>query len=104
MSKRLAKFGLGFVFFLVVFFGSIALRDRSYEQFLQSNKGRVTVGMSEAEVIAILGRPTSKAMTDSPAIEWCYGSNTWELWDRPEVYCGSVGLSMSPNGHVVRAP
>lgn len=41
---------------------------------IQAKKGRITIGMSEAEVISILGEPTSKALIDIPRLYWCYGS------------------------------
>ncbi|MEQ1607087.1 MAG: hypothetical protein ABL999_19655, partial [Pyrinomonadaceae bacterium] len=44
--------------------------------------------MSEAEVISILGEPTSKAMSDTPGLYWCCGNDTLEQWDDGDVYCG----------------
>ena len=64
----------------------------------------VTIGMSEAEVISILGEPTSKATIDTPGLYWCYGRETRADWERSDVYCRNTALQMSPDGHVVELP
>jgi hypothetical protein len=48
--------------------------------------------MSEAEVIAILGEPASRAIIDTPGLYWCYGSDRWKQWEPGDVYCGSTAL------------
>jgi hypothetical protein len=101
---KLGKIMLGLAFFFGAFEGSVLLRDRLYERQLQTNKSRIKAGMSEAEVIAILGQPTSKHMSDIPGLYWCYGSDTSDSWDYEGVYCGTVGIEMSPGGRVVREP
>ena len=60
--------------------------------------------MPEAEVIAILGEPTSKAMTDTPGLYWCYGSDSWKQWELGDEYCGTTALQMSRDGNVVELP
>jgi len=45
---------------------------------------KITMGMSEAEVISIPGGPASKAMIDTPGLCWCYGSDSWK-WGLGEV-------------------
>jgi hypothetical protein len=59
---------VGFLVLFACFLVFIAVRDGRREDRLQANKGRITVGMSEAEVISILGEPTSKAMSDTPGL------------------------------------
>ncbi len=104
MVKKIVKIAIGLILLIVCFVGSIAVRDRWRENHLQANKGKITVGMSEAEVISILGEPTSKHMSDIPGLYWCYGSDTWREWAYNDEYCGNTLLEMSSGGRVVRAP
>ncbi|MBK6590368.1 MAG: hypothetical protein IPG22_18970 [Acidobacteria bacterium] len=67
MLIKVAKIIIGFLLLIACFFGFIDARDRWREDHIQANKSRGTIGMSEAEVISILGEPTSRAMIDTPA-------------------------------------
>lgn len=60
--------------------------------------------MSEAEVISILGEPTSKAMIDTPGLLLVLGGDTSNPWELGGIYCGSTALQMSRDGHVVGLP
>ena len=104
MVKRIAKIAVGLCLLIAAFVGVIAVRDSWRESDLQANKARIKVGMSEAEVIAILGEPTSKHMSDIPGLYWCYSSDTWQEWELGDVHCGTMMLEMSREGHVVRPP
>ncbi|MFT3745789.1 MAG: hypothetical protein QM785_16050 [Pyrinomonadaceae bacterium] len=104
MLKAVSKVIIVVLLLIACFFGFIYVRDRWREDHIQANKGSITIGMPEAEVIAILGEPTSKAMIDTPGLYWCYGSDTWEQWELGDVYCGSTALQMSLDGHVVELP
>jgi hypothetical protein len=59
--------------------------------------------MSGEEVISLLGRPTSKAISDISGEYWCYGSSSWMDPDK-DSYCGNVLIEMSRDGHVVKTP
>lgn len=104
MIRAIAKIAIGLSLLLAAFFGGIAVRDNWRERHLQANHARITVGMSEAEVIAILGEPTSKHMSDIPGLYWCYSSDTWQEWELGDVHCGTMMLEMGSDGHVVRPP
>ena len=104
MLKAAAKIIIGFLLLIACFFGFIDARDRWREDHIQANKGKITIGMSEAEVIAIPGEPTSRAMIDTPGLYWCYGSDSWKQWELGDVYCGTTALQMSRDGHVVDLP
>ena len=101
MLKRIVKILSGLVLIGAAFIGSVVYRDYSYENFLQANKGRIKSGMTSSEVVAILGEPTSKHMTDGPGAYWCYGSSTLEAWQYGDVYCGSVGFEMTDYDGIV---
>ena len=99
---KIGKLFVGVLLFVTVFLSSVAIRDFLYERYIQTNAKRIQLGMSEAEVIAILGKPTSKAMSDSPGLYWCYGSSSWT--EEGDSYCGSISLHMSDDGHVLQTP
>ena len=104
MAKTVAKIVMGLGLVIAAFIAFIAIRDSWRESHLQANHARIKIGMSEAEVIAILGEPTSKHISDIPGLYWCYSSDTWQQWEFGEVHCGSMMLEMSRDGHVVSPP
>lgn len=91
---------------MAAFLGSVEVRDQVYERSLKANVHRIQAGMSAANVVSILGEPTSKNISDIPGVYWCYGSSTWDRWSYGEVYCGEIIFEMSDHrgGHVVSPP
>jgi hypothetical protein len=102
--KTAGRIGAGVLILVVTFIVGVLIHDYLYERFLQENKGRIKAGMSEAEVISILGEPTGKSMIDQPGSYWCYGSSTWDRWSYGDVYCGSVGFTMTDTKGVESPP
>jgi hypothetical protein len=92
---------------LSIFIAAVNIRDYIYEAHIRANIGRITVGMPAKEVISILGKPTSRAISDIPGEYWCYGSDSW-MANETEEYCGSILIEMSSvnedQAHVVKAP
>lgn len=66
---------------IACFFGLIDARDRWRDDHIQANKGKITIGISEAEVIAIPGEPASNSMSNIPGLSWCCGSDFWKRWE-----------------------
>src|SRR6185369_8891365 len=77
------------ILLIASFFGAVFVRDYLYEEWLKSNITRIHVGMTDQEVINILGKPTTMHMSDEPGEIWCYGSDSFS--DNPE-YCGKGGF------------
>ena len=97
---------VGLIIFLICFTSSVKLRDHFYEQSLINNIQKIKVGMSEDEVIKILGKPSSREMSDIPGEYWCYDTDsigrTFDV--QSEVRCGHLLLEMSSprNSRVVK--
>lgn len=89
---------VGFVLFIGIFLGSVKIHDRYHEYWLKETIKGVRPGMTDFEVIRILGKPTSRHMSDIPGEYWCYGSDSF---NDSEDYCGKVMLEMGPGKHVV---
>ena len=88
------------VFGLCVAFsiGGIKAYDRYLEAWNLENISRIQPGMTDAEVIDILGKPTIRKMSDIPGEYWCFGSDTFAF---QESYRGSVMIEMSRDKRVV---
>jgi hypothetical protein len=89
---------LGLTIFCLTFLGSVHVRDSYHEEWLKTNILQVQPGMTEREVIQILGKPTSYHMSDEPGTNWCYGSDSFNTY---EAYCGKVALLMGSNNRVI---
>ncbi len=83
--------------FVSTFLSGVTIRDAYQERWLKKNVKLIHPGMTDQEVIAILGRPTSRHMSDIPGDYWCWGSDSFS--DNPD-YCGKVTLQMGPTGIV----
>jgi hypothetical protein len=75
MKKKFIFAIVGLLIFVVCFISSIRIRDYFYEKNLRENIHKVKVGMTEKEVVEILGEPTLKQMSDGP-VYWCYETDT----------------------------
>lgn len=101
--KRLLFF-LSCIFVLVgCFIGSLALYGAYLDSQLRQNIHKVNVGMSEDEVIQILGKPTDRVMSDIPGTYWCYRTDLVHrlIDDNPDTE-GYLVLEMGSNGKVVK--
>ena len=86
---------LGLALLSLTFVVGVIVRDVLHERQLKENVKEIRVGMTESDVINILGSPTSRRMSDIPGIYWCYGTDSFQ--DREE-YCGKVEIEMSSLG------
>ncbi len=84
MKKKLIISIAGFLIFLFCFFASVLVRDYFNEISLRTNIHRIKVGMSEKEVIQILGKPSDKVMSDVPGLYWTYQTNSFNYHDNPD--------------------
>lgn len=104
MSRKIILALTGFIIFLACFTASVKVRDYFYEQSLRTNIKLIKVGMSEAEVIGILGEPTDKQMSDIPGRYWCYETDTFaRALDDTQNRLGRLLLQMSRDGKVVKS-
>ncbi len=99
LVKLILKCTVGFLLFLTTFVGSVEIRDRAYEAWVKNQVARVVPGMTDKQVISIIGKPTSYHMSDEPGSYWCYGSNSFNSY---EEYCGKVMLLMGTDNRVIR--
>lgn len=97
---------LGLIIFLICFIASVKVRDYSYKQKLKTNLSRVSIGMTDKEVIQLLGRPNHVWSEDSPQVSWCYDTDSisHSLEAQPDIECGNMLLKMSSSkeGKVVK--
>ena len=89
---------LGIAILISTFVAGVLVQDYARERYLKANIDRIQPGMTSAEVIAILGPPTSKHMSDIEGLYWCFGSDSFETHAE---YCGTVSIEMSRGGRVV---
>jgi hypothetical protein len=97
MKRRFILISVGFFIFLACFLTSIELHDYFLKVQLRDNAREIRVGMSEQEVIQILGLPNHRWSEDSPASAWCYDTDTisHSLEEQPDIECGNMVLKMS---------
>ena len=85
---------MGLMLLATTFLGGVIIRDRLHAKWLKQNVNRIQLGMSEAEVIGILGSPVNRHMTDGPGEIWCYTTDSFDDYDEN---CGPVAIDMSPS-------
>lgn len=62
------------------FTSGVLITDGISEYQLRKNIKQISAGMTDKEVTAILGRPTSKSMSDiGPACYWVYKTDTFNV-------------------------
>jgi hypothetical protein len=84
----------------VTFVTGASVEDYYAQKQFRENIKRVRIGMSEAEVIALLGQPSSRKLTDRSGGDLCFSAGSFHL--EPSTNC-VVSLEMSPDRHVVGA-
>lgn len=93
----------GLLAFLGCFLGCLALYGSHLDSQLRLNIHKVNVGMSEDEVIQILGKPTNRAISDIPGTYWHYRTDIiYALIDDNPDSVGYLVLEMGSNGKVVK--
>ena len=106
MKRKMIFTFIALVIFVICFTASVKLRDYFYEQSLRKNIQKIRVGMTEKEVIEILGKPSLAEMSDISGEYWCYDTDSIArtIEPQPEIRCGYLLLEMSSavNGHVVK--
>jgi outer membrane protein assembly factor BamE (lipoprotein component of BamABCDE complex) len=78
-----------------------------YGSYLDSQRRRnihkLKLGMSEDDVIQILGKPTNRAILDIPGTYWYYRTDlVYALIDDNPDSVGYLVLEMGSNGNVVK--
>ena len=92
-----------FAIFLVCFLGSLLLDGSYSDARLRKNIAKIQPGMSEEQVIKILGKPTARAISDIPGTYWSYRTDPiYQLIDDNPDNMGYLALEMSSDGKVVR--
>lgn len=66
VKRKLVFTIVGLFIFLICFTTSVFLRSYYNEKRLRKDIHKITVGMTEREVIQILGKPNSKFISDVP--------------------------------------
>jgi hypothetical protein len=106
MKRGFILMSVGFFIFLACFLVSVSLHDYFLKVQLRDNVKKIKLGMSEQEVIQILGMPNHRWSEDSPASSWCYDTDTisHSLEEQPDIECGNMVLKMSSHkdGKVVK--
>jgi len=92
--KRIFFITIGLFIFLLCFLTSVLIRDYVHEQQLRTNIHKVKIGMTEKEVIEILGKPSSRWMSDGDGDRWCYNTNSIAemLEPQPDITCQHILL------------
>ena len=90
--KKLAYLLTGIVAVGILILTAMWGRAFSHNRTIEKNIGRVQVGMTQKEVIEILGEPIKRHMSDDGEI-WCFTIYPFDNYDEN---CG-LGVSMSPN-------
>src|SRR5215467_15026334 len=99
LRVRSIRIVIGSLLLLLTFYVGVSLRDELAAQALVENTKKLQLGMSEAEVIAILGKPTRRQISDVPGVYWFYDPSSWP---RDEEYMGSAMLYMGRDGRLLR--
>jgi outer membrane protein assembly factor BamE (lipoprotein component of BamABCDE complex) len=106
MKRKIIFTIIGLFIFLVCFMASVKLRDYFYETQLRNNIQKIKIGMSEQEVIEILGKPSNRFSSDSPTNYWCYDTDSiaQTLEEQSEMRCGNILIEMSfyKDGKVIK--
>jgi outer membrane protein assembly factor BamE (lipoprotein component of BamABCDE complex) len=102
MKRKLIFAIIELFIFSICFTSSVFVRDYFYEKSLRSNIHKIKVGMTEKEVIRILGKPTQQIMSDVPGLYWCYETNSfYYLLDDNSERLGWILLRVGNEGKVV---
>lgn len=103
MKRKIIFTAIGLITFLICFTASLLIHDYLYEQRLRSDIYKVKVGMTEQEVIEILGEPSHKLMSDIPGLYWAYDtSSIGQLLDDNPDRIGHILLEMGAGKRVVK--
>ena len=97
-----------FIYFLLAFLallgcscGAIALYGCYLDSHLRHNIHKIEIGMSEDEVVKILGNPTSRAISDIPGTYWYYRTDLlYSLIDDNPYNVGYSVVKISRDGKV----
>ena len=106
MKRKFIFTFIGLIIFLSCFVTSVKIYDYLITKQLRNNVQKITLGMSDKDVIQILGKPNHRWSEDSPAAYWCYDTDTisHSLEEQPDIECGNMVLKMSSqkDGKVVK--
>ena len=101
--KKLLFLLLGILALIGCFISGLAVYGIYLDSQLRSNIHNVKVGMSEDEVIRILGKPSNQGISDIPGTYWHYRTDlVYQLIDDNPDSVGYLVLEMSSNGKVVK--
>lgn len=101
MKRRIIFALIGFGIFTACFIGSVLMRDYFHDRHLKNNIHKVKVGMTEAQVIEILGKPSHKIGSDEPGNYWSYDTNSFSsITDGSPERIGYLVLKMGTDGKV----
>ena len=101
--KKLIFFTLGILVLIGCFVFSLGVYSSYCDSQRRSNIHQVNIGMSEDEVIQILGQPTDRALSDIPGTYWHYRTDfVYQLIDDNPNNVGYLVLEMGGNGKVVK--
>jgi hypothetical protein len=78
---------------VVLYVGVVLSIDYFHNRFIGRHISEVKIGMSESEVVDLLGEPVRRHMTDSQDIIWCYTAFSFDNYDEN---CGTA-ITMSPS-------
>jgi outer membrane protein assembly factor BamE (lipoprotein component of BamABCDE complex) len=98
--KRKFYVAAGLIIFAVCFLTSVLIRDYVHEQQLRGNIRKVKVGMTQQEVIEILGKPNNIWMSDGDGNRWCYNTNSINATLEPQPESGCQNLLLRMKGTV----
>lgn len=97
--KRLLTSGFGLILLAATFTSNVLISNGISEYRLRKNVKQISAGMTDQEVIAILGKPTSGNMSDiGPGRYWIYQTDSFDL----EYTGGYLVLEMSGKNTVVK--
>jgi hypothetical protein len=104
MKRKIIFTIIGLSVFLSCFIASVLINDYFAEQRLRKNIHHVEVGMTEKEVIKILGKPSNVFMSDTSASCWCYDTDSiaQTLDPQPEISCNHLLLQMNSDSRMVK--
>lgn len=104
MLRKSLFIAAGLLIFVTCFASSVRVRDHFYAQHLKRNIEKVKVGMTDRQVIEILGEPDDRQMSDIPGTYWCYNTSTYDqfIYADSGTLCQQLLLEMGSGGVVVK--
>lgn len=99
MKRKLVFSVVGLFIFSFCFTVSVFLRSYYNEKRLRNDIHKIKVGMTEEEVIEILGEPYKKQMSDIPGRYWCYKTDS-TIFDIPDYEASYLLLEMDSDRKV----